>query len=232
MNGNPEKVLTSADAWNDEDLSAVALDDAGAPVLRQDARLLDRLYPSATAGTAIAFACEDRSRDGSTTLTWNPVPGSLPNVARLVGSGQYGLLVWRSDGGAAPTELHLPASFPAASTTVVSDLGAAAGLPAYMGMTPIAVANEPGGTGSKRLLLTAPGPGAVHYVLATNGATARSAPQLESARTELSVWVAQRIGWRRRGRPPAGISRRTGPSSPPGRAPGAPAAGGRRRSRW
>ncbi|WP_327327106.1 hypothetical protein OG735_34860 [Streptomyces sp. NBC_01210] len=54
---------------------------------------------------------EDRSRDGSTTLTRNPVPKSLPRVAELVGSGQYGVLLWRSDGTAAPTELHLPVSF-------------------------------------------------------------------------------------------------------------------------
>ncbi|MFF3906221.1 cellulase family glycosylhydrolase [Streptomyces sp. NPDC001848] len=191
MNGNPDKVLTSGDAWNDEDLSAVGLDDSGTPVLRQDARLLDRLYPSATAGTTVAFTYEDRSRDGSTTLTWNPVPSSLPNVAQLVGSGQYGVLVWRSNGSAAPTELHLPASFPAASTTVVSDLGTAAGLPAYTRSTPVAVADETGGTGSKRLLLTASDTDAVHYALVTNGTTAPSASLLSAARTELSAWAAK-----------------------------------------
>ncbi|MFE6489536.1 endoglycosylceramidase, partial [Streptomyces sp. NPDC057757] len=79
MNGNPDKLRTTGDAWNDEDLSAVRLDDSGTAVLRQDARLLDRVYPSATAGTAVAFTYEDRSRDGSTTLTWNPVPSTLPS---------------------------------------------------------------------------------------------------------------------------------------------------------
>ncbi|MEV5880239.1 cellulase family glycosylhydrolase [Streptomyces sp. NPDC052101] len=191
MNGNPGKVLTSGDAWNDEDLSAVRLDDSGNVTLRQDARLLDRLYPSATAGTALAFTYEDRSRDGSTTLTWNPVPGSLPNVARLVGSGQYGLLVWRSGDGTAPTELHLPASFPAASTTVVSDLGALGAPPAYTGAAPpVAVAPEPGGTGSRRLLLTDTDSGALHYALVTNGATAPSAGLLTAARSELGAWAA------------------------------------------
>ncbi|WP_371330018.1 cellulase family glycosylhydrolase [Streptomyces sp. TP-A0356] len=193
MNGNPDKVLTSADAWNDEDLSAVALDGTGAPVLRQDGRLLDRLYPSATAGTTVAFTYEDRSRDGSAALTWNPVPSSLPNVAQLVGSGQYGLLVWRSKDSSAPTELHLPASFPAASTTVVSDLGTVAGPPGYTRSTPIAVANEPGGTGSKRLLLTASDANSLHYALVTNGATAPSATLLSAARTELSAWAAKEI---------------------------------------
>ncbi|MFG2944368.1 cellulase family glycosylhydrolase [Streptomyces adustus] len=189
MNGNSGKVLTTGDAWNDEDLSAVRLDDSGAAVLRQDARLLDRLYPSATSGTTLAFTYEDRSRDGSTTLTWNPVPSSLPNVAQLVGSGQYGLLVWRSTGGSAPTELHLPASFPTASTTVVSDLGTAYGPPAYTQTTPIAVAAEPGGTGTRRLLLTTSDTGVLHYALVTNGATSPSATLLTAARTELTAWA-------------------------------------------
>ncbi|MXM67285.1 cellulase family glycosylhydrolase [Streptomyces sp. HUCO-GS316] len=189
MNDNPGKVLTSGDAWNDEDLSAVRLDDSGVVTLRQDARLLDRLYPSATSGTPVAFTYEDRSRDGSTTLTWNPVPGSLPNVARLVGSGQYGLLLWRSGGGTAPTELHLPASYPTATTTVVSDLGTAHGPPVYTGTTPIAAAPEPGGTGSRRLLLTAADSGVLHYALVTNGATEPSTDLLNAAQSELAAWT-------------------------------------------
>ncbi|MEU1571523.1 endoglycosylceramidase [Streptomyces collinus] len=197
MNGNPDKVLTTGDAWNDEDLSAVRLDDSGTPVLRQDARLLDRLYPSATAGETVGFTYEDRSRDGSTTLTWNPVPGSLPNVQRLVGSGQYGLLLWRSNGGPAPTELHLPASFPAASTTVVSDLGTVHAPPAYTASTPVGVAQEPGGTGSRRLLLTAPDSGVLHYALVTNGATAPSAELLAAARSELAAWAAKEVNQRK-----------------------------------
>ncbi|MFK4221560.1 cellulase family glycosylhydrolase [Streptomyces sp. NPDC019890] len=192
MNGNPDKVLTAADAWNEEDLSAVRLDDSGRPVLRQDARLLDRLCPSATAGRVLAFTYEDRSRDGSTTLTWNPVPKSLPRVAELVGGGQYGLLLWRSDGTSAPTELHLPASFDSPRTTVVSDLGALHGLPSYGAGVPIAVAPEPGGTGSRRLLLTAPGPAGLHYALVTNGATGPSAGLLKGAQDELAAWAATR----------------------------------------
>ncbi|MBE8477932.1 glycoside hydrolase family 5 protein [Streptomyces justiciae] len=193
MNGNPDKVQTSGDAWNDEDLSAVRLDDNGVVTLRQDARLLDRLYPSATSGSTLAFTYEDRSRDGSTTLTWNPVPSSLPNVSSLVGSGQYGLLVWRSGSGTAPTELHLPASFPTATTTVVSDLGTAYAPPAYTSSAPIGTAPEPGGTGSRRLLLTDSDSGTLHYALVTNGATAPSATVLNAAKAELATWMASKF---------------------------------------
>lgn len=194
MNDNPDKVMTSGDAWNDEDLSAVRLDDSGTAVLRQDARLLDRIYPSATSGSTVAFTYEDRSRDGSTTLTWNPVPSSLPNVASLVGSGQYSLLVWRSGSGSTPTELHLPASFPTGTTTVVSDLGTVYGPPAYSASTPVGAAAEPGGTGSRRLLLTDSDSGVLHYALVTNGATAPSASTLSAAKTELATWVSQKLG--------------------------------------
>ncbi|MDH6514589.1 hypothetical protein M2163_008436 [Streptomyces sp. SAI-135] len=194
MNDNPAKVRTSGDAWNDEDLSAVRLDDSGTAVLRQDARLLDRIYPSATSGTTVAFTYEDRSRDGSTTLTWNPVPSGLPKVSSLVGSGQYAVLVWRSASGSAPTELHLPASFPTATTTVVSDLGTVSGPPAYTSSTPVGAASEPGGTGSRRLLLTDSDSGVPHYALVTNGATSPSASALSAAKVELAAWVAQKIG--------------------------------------
>ncbi|WP_328500093.1 cellulase family glycosylhydrolase [Streptomyces sp. NBC_00457] len=194
MNDNPDKVQTEGDAWNDEDLSAVRLDDSGTAVLRQDTRLVDRVYPSATSGTTVAFTYEDRSRDGSTTLTWNPVPTSLPNVNRLVGSGQYSLLVWRSGSGSAPTELHLPATFPTSTTTVVSDLGTAYAPPSYTTSTPIAAAPEPGGTGSRRLLLTDSDSGTLHYALVTNGATNPSSSLLNAAKAELAAWAAQRVG--------------------------------------
>ena len=99
MNDNPDKVLTTGDAWNDEDLSAVRLDDSGTAVLRQDARLLDRVYPSATAGTR-----------GRLHLR-GPLPGRLHDTdlepgpelpaERLPARGiraSTALLVWRSDG--------------------------------------------------------------------------------------------------------------------------------------
>ncbi|MEU5272380.1 cellulase family glycosylhydrolase [Streptomyces hygroscopicus] len=199
MNGDTGNILTEGDAWNGEDLSAVRLDDHGDAALRQDARLLDRLYPRAVAGRTLAFTFEDRSRDGSTTLSWNRVPGSLPNVAELTGSGRYGMLVWRSGGGTdAPTELRLPRDFDPARTTVVSDLGAVTGPPAYTahGHTadhPIATAADPGATGARRLLLSAPageGAGTLHYALIADGTTAPSAELRAAARSELARWAA------------------------------------------
>jgi hypothetical protein len=165
MNGNPDKVEPAGDAWNGEDFSVV-----NSPGLRLDPRVLDRVYPAAVAGHALAFTYEDRSRDGGATLTWNPVPATMPGVRDLVGTGQYAVLVWRSsDAADVPTEVRLPASFTGA-VTVVSD---------------VAARTEP-----RRLLLTAAGgAGALHYALVANGPAPSDSLRV-AAQRELAAWVA------------------------------------------
>jgi hypothetical protein len=196
MNGNASKVQTSGDGWNGEDYSVVKMDSSGNVGLRYSTQLLDRLYPEAVAGTTLAFTYEDRSPDGSSTMTWNPVPSSLPAVSALVGSGQYGVLVWKSNGGSAPTQINLPLSFTSSNTTVVSDLGAVLNPPAYSASGRVAnaavtLAALPGGGGAQRLLLSDSGAsGTVHYALITNGSTSATAAQLASAQQELASWVA------------------------------------------
>lgn len=103
MNDNPDKVRTDGDAMNDEHFSAVKLDAAGNAVLTVDRAVVDRVYPQAVAGTTLAFTYEDRAYQ-----TWHQIP--LPAVRALVGSAPFAVLVWDSNGGAAPTELHLPES--------------------------------------------------------------------------------------------------------------------------
>ena len=169
MNDNPDKVQTTGDAWNGEDFSAVALDDSGAAYLRQDARLLDRIYPSAVAGRTLAFVYEDRSRDGDSAMAWMPVPSSLPDVKTTVNSSRYAVLVWRSGGDGAATEVKLPAGF---RTTVASD-----------------VAWTISADGRTLSLSGAGATGVVHYALIAD-ATAPSAAVLAAAKTELAGWAA------------------------------------------
>jgi hypothetical protein len=167
MNDNPDKVLTDGDAWNDEDFSPVRLDGSGVAYLRQDARLLDRIYPSAVAGKTLAFYYEDRSRDGSSVMAWNAVPSSLPNLKTTVNNSRFGVLVWRSGGDGAPSELKLPAGF---RNTIVSDVS-------YT-------------VGSRTLTLSGSGAaGVVHFALVSDGA-APSASVLAAAKTELAAWAA------------------------------------------
>ncbi|ONI84008.1 endoglycosylceramidase [Saccharothrix sp. ALI-22-I] len=186
MNDNPDKVRTEGDAMNDEHFSAVRLDDSGNAVLTVESRVVDRLFPRAVAGKTLAFTYEDRARDGSTVLSWNKIPDTMPAVRALVGTGQFGVLVWRSSGLTAPTELHLPSSFTPASTTVVSTLATLTGLPSYTGTERVSVAPEPGTPGVNRLLLSTPTPG-LHFALITNTPSPGSPT---AAAAELATWAA------------------------------------------
>ncbi|AHH98414.1 cellulase family glycosylhydrolase [Kutzneria viridogrisea] len=161
MNDNPDKVITAADAWNGEDFSAVRTAEDGTVLLRQDQRLLDRLYPKAVAGHLLGFSYEDRSRDGEQALTFAPVPDSLPATKALVGEGRYGVLLWRGSTGSAPTALHLPAGF---APQVVSDV------PWHQ-------------AGDELLLDSSPG---THWALVLD----RSPAPDGAARAELVRWVA------------------------------------------
>jgi hypothetical protein len=195
MNGNPNKVLTGADAWNDEDFSVVAQDSTGALALRQDARVLDRVYPEAISGSLRAFTYEDLARDSGSTLVWNRIPSTMPNLASVVGSGQFAVVAWTSAGIAAPTELHLPASFPAGSTTVVSDLGSITAAPPYVAAAAnpaITVADQPGPSGVQRLLFSTSDSGRTHVALVTNGSPV-SATVLAAARQELTAWATANL---------------------------------------
>jgi len=166
MNDNPEKVLTEADAWNGEDFSSVALDDSGTAYLRQDARLLDRVYPAAVAGRVLGFTYEDRSRDESSPMAWIPVPSALSSTKTVVDNSRYAVLVWRSGGDGSPTEVRLPDGY---RSTIVSDV-------AYT-------------VQSRNLVLSGAGAaGVVHFALIADS-VAPSASVLSAAKTELTNWA-------------------------------------------
>jgi hypothetical protein len=179
MNDNPDKVKTAGDAMNDEHFSAVRV-NGGTPVLTVDSRIVDRMFPRAIAGDTLAFTYEDRA-----VSAWNRIPDTMPAVRQLVGTGQYAVLVWRSNGGNAPTEVHLPSGF--GQATVVSDLGSVTGLPPYTGTEPVSVAPEPGVPGVNRLLLSTKDSGRVHFALVTNQPQAGHVP---AALAELTAWAA------------------------------------------
>jgi len=191
-NGNPSKLQTTTDAFNGEDYSLVQTNASGNVVLRLDQRVLDRIYPSAVAGDTLAFATEDLASSGfagaGTGTAWLTVPSSLSSIKALTAGKRYGVLVWRASAAACsvPTELHLPATFSAASTIVLSDLGTVLGVPAF---GPIAFANETGSTTAHRLLLTSPcAPGAIHVALVADGAGLSQATDLTAATRALLDW--------------------------------------------
>jgi hypothetical protein len=198
MNGNPDKVKTEGDAWNDEDFSVVRTDDTGNVTLRLDRRVLDRLYPTGVAGDTLAFAYEDLARSGyggqGRQAPWLAVPSEMPNVAALVQDRQFGVLVWRAPATTpgAPTELHLPGSFTPTGTVVVSDIATLHGLPAS---GPVRTALENGSPSARRLLIDQGAAETVHVALVVNATTGPpvTADRLAAARAELTAWTNERF---------------------------------------
>ncbi|MGW0519525.1 cellulase family glycosylhydrolase [Crossiella sp. NPDC003009] len=188
MNGNPNKVLTEADAWMDEDFSPVHKDNSGAVVPRVDRRVIDRAYPRAVAGRTLAFSFEDLSRDGGTVQQWQRVPAEHPAMARLTADRRHAVLIWRSTGSAAPTEVQLPEDL--AAGALVSDLGTFGALPAYNG-SGIGVERHAGAT---RLLLPGGPAGTLHVALIAPATT--DPALLAQAKTELTGWAAASFGSR------------------------------------
>jgi hypothetical protein len=162
MNDDPNKVKTAGDAMNDEQFSAVRLDDAGNAVLTVDSRTVDRVYPRAVAGTTVAFTYEDTA-----TGTWNKIPAGMPAVRALVGAKQFGVLAWRSNSTDVPTEIHLPASFSPASVVVDADTS---------------VGTPTDGTLDLRATTST-----LHFALITTGATTPEARA--AAQAELVAWT-------------------------------------------
>jgi hypothetical protein len=193
MNGNPSKLQTAADAFNGEDYSVAQADASGNVTLRLDQRVLDRIYPSAIAGDTLAFAAEDLASSGyagaGAGAAWLTVPASLPTIRSLTAGKRYGVIVWRASAAACstPTELHVPASFNAAQTVVLSDLGSMFGVPEHGA---VAFANEIGSATAHRLLLNSPcAPDAVHVALVVDREGSSSeAIDLAAATSELQGW--------------------------------------------
>ena len=81
MNGNLSKLMSSGDPWNGEDFSLVAQNSAGVFALRQDARVLDRVYPETLSGNLVAFTYEDLARDKGSVMSWNSVRSCSAGLA-------------------------------------------------------------------------------------------------------------------------------------------------------
>ena len=100
-------------------------------------------------------------------MAWNPVPSSMPATKAVVDNSRYAVLVWRSGGDGAPTEVRLPAGY---RNTVVSDVAST--------------------VQSRTLQLSGAGAaGAVHVALIAD-VPAPSAAAVAAAKAELSSWAS------------------------------------------
>ncbi|GAA4016599.1 cellulase family glycosylhydrolase [Allokutzneria multivorans] len=183
MNGNPSKVQTAGDAWNDEDHSVI---DANG--FRVDQRVLDRMYPGVVAGDTLAFAYEDMAKDGFASSTapsvrWLQVPAQYPALAKVVENRQFGILAWRG-GARGATELHLPRTFSPSESSVAASFGVHSGLSTSDSVARVGF--EAGSSVARKLVIDA-GAG-VHVALVVNARV--PVADLAAAQRDLTAWAA------------------------------------------
>lgn len=116
-NGNPNKVITHGDGWNDEDFSAIKTDQ-----LTVDPAVIRRAYPRRVQGDLVSFYYNELSTDGAGIQSqW---AGIKPAETILFKDKTFALLIWQSNADInAPTELFLPVGFLPENTSIISDLG-------------------------------------------------------------------------------------------------------------
>lgn len=116
VNGNPERLVTEGDAWNDENFSAI--DEQGA--LTSAPAVLERIYPQRVQGEVYSFFYHDLAQDNSgEQLSWAAIrPRYNEELFRDL---TFALLVWRGRTSDFPTELFLPAAIAPETLVVITD---------------------------------------------------------------------------------------------------------------
>ncbi|MFJ9411412.1 cellulase family glycosylhydrolase [Streptomyces sp. NPDC101393] len=141
MNGNPDKVITKGDAWNDENFSVV--NKGSGPVsFTIDPSNAERVYPRAVQGDLMNFTYNDMAKDGwKTPLNWY---GLAPQGTgdHYFQDKKFALVTWRSRHSSAPTEIYLPPGFDPSSTAVVTEKTTQFGFGAQGQSTPKSTPDE------------------------------------------------------------------------------------------
>ncbi|WP_108928716.1 glycosyl hydrolase family 5 [Leptospira johnsonii] len=108
MNGNNSKLITSKDAWNNEDFSVIGNYGTN---FNMDYHVIQRAYVRRIQGRAISSHYNAIGYD-----TWNNVFAwaaikTVQNGAKYFGDKRFILVVWKGRNSDAPTEIYLPPHF-------------------------------------------------------------------------------------------------------------------------
>ncbi|WP_411823648.1 glycosyl hydrolase family 5 [Leptospira sp. 'Mane'] len=118
MNGNTSKLITTKDAWNDEDFSVVG--NYGTS-FNMDYHVLQRSYFRRSQGRVMSFHYNAIGYD-----TWNNVfqtaaikPGNTE--IKYFGDRRFTIVIWQGRKSEAPTEIYLPPHFDPNQTILISE---------------------------------------------------------------------------------------------------------------
>lgn len=114
INGNPNKIATDGDGWNDEDFSAIK-----GSSLTVDPNVIQRAYPRRIQGNLVNLYYNDLAKDGAgNTLAWASIK---PGAEQYFADRRFLWTTWQNESVAAPSEFYLPSGFTPANTTLITD---------------------------------------------------------------------------------------------------------------
>ena len=114
MNGNPNKIITQGDGWNEEDFSSIKGEN-----LTVDHHQVQRVYPRRIQGNVVNFYYNDLSTDGAgITSQWASITA---DDQLFFNDKEFALLTWQGQESSAPTEIFIPKHFDINNLTVITD---------------------------------------------------------------------------------------------------------------
>lgn len=121
MNGNPDKLITTMDAWNGEDYSSFSVMPDSSIRYNIDGRNIERVYARAAQGDIMAFHYNALVRDAAgSVLNWQAIRPLIGN-REYFRNNRFALLTWRGRNSIAPTEFFLPPEFTGDQLVVITD---------------------------------------------------------------------------------------------------------------
>lgn len=117
MNGNPNKVMTAGDGWNEEDFSVVEGDQ-----YTLDAKLIERSYPRRIQGRLLHFYNHSLPTDSEGgPVAWADI--RLNTEQTYLDQQNFSWTLWQGRHSEAPTEIYVPRYYNVGDLVVITDQG-------------------------------------------------------------------------------------------------------------
>lgn len=114
MNGNPNKIVTAGDGWNDEDFSAIKGSE-----LTVNKKIIQQAFPRRIQGNLVSFYYNNLPSDGAgITPQW---AGIAHNNALYFKHSEFLWVVWQGNNSEQPTEIFLPRHFDLKDTAIITE---------------------------------------------------------------------------------------------------------------
>ncbi|WP_243393324.1 cellulase family glycosylhydrolase [Leptospira perolatii] len=118
MNGNLSKLITSKDAWNDEEFSVIGNSGSN---FNMDFHAIQRSYPRRSQGRILSFYYNAVGFDSWNNIyKWGGIRTSSTGPTRF-SNNRFSILIWKGRNSDSPSEIYLPPHFSRSELILVTE---------------------------------------------------------------------------------------------------------------